>query len=71
MKKNMGRTDRTVRLAAAVVLAVLYFAGVFDGTLALILGLVGLAMLFTAATGSCSLYVPLGIDTRKCSDREQ
>ena len=69
MKKNLGRTDRMVRLAAAAVVAVLYFAGVVEGTLALILGVVGLAMLFTAATGFCSLYVPFGIDTRKCSKR--
>lgn len=71
MKRNLGRTDRTIRLAAAVVVAILYFAGVIEGTLALILGVAGLAMLFTAATGFCSLYVPFGIDTGKCPEREQ
>ncbi len=70
MKKNLGGTDRAVRLAVAAVIAVLYFAGVVDGTPALILGLVGLAMLFTAITGFCSLYLPFGIDTGKCSKRE-
>ena len=71
MKRNLGRTDRTIRLAAAVIVAILYFAGVIEGTLALILGVAGLAMLFTAATGFCSLYLPFGIDTRKCPERER
>ena len=71
MKKNLGRMDRAVRLALAVVVAVLYFAGVIDGTLALILGILGLAMLLTAATGFCSLYIPFGIDTRNCPERKQ
>ncbi|MFO7949494.1 MAG: DUF2892 domain-containing protein [Candidatus Fermentibacteraceae bacterium] len=71
MKRNLGRTDRSIRLAAAVVVAILYLAGAVEGTLGLILVVVGLAMLLTAATGFCSLYVPFGIDTRKCPEQEQ
>jgi len=70
VKRNLGRTDRTVRLAVAVVLAVLYFTDLVGGTLALIMGVVGLIMLFTAATGFCSFYLPFGIDTRKRSDED-
>ncbi len=28
-------------------------------------GLIGVLLLFTAATGHCSIYSPFGIDTRK------
>ena len=63
MKKNIGRTDRIVRACAGVAAAVLAF--LTAGTLRVILGIVAAAMLFTAASGFCSLYVPLGINTIK------
>ncbi len=65
MKKNVGKTDRIVRACAGLVAAVLAF--VAHGILTVILGIVAAALLFTAVSGFCSLYVPLGIDTRKCS----
>jgi len=63
MKKNIGRTDRIIRACAGVAAAVAAF--LTDGALTVILGIAAAAMLFTAASGFCSLYVPLGIDTRK------
>jgi len=41
MKKNMGGTDRIIRLVVAAIVAVLFFTGVIQGTLAYIL--IGLA----------------------------
>ncbi|HCC71063.1 MAG TPA: DUF2892 domain-containing protein, partial [Bacteroidales bacterium] len=37
MKKNMGLADRLVRILIAAVIAVLFFTGVIEGTLGIIL----------------------------------
>lgn len=65
MTKNMGRWDRTLRLAAAVVIAVLLVAGVLKGTLAIILALLAAIFVITTFVGFCPLYVPLGLSTRE------
>lgn len=71
MKKNLGRTDRTIRAAVAVLVGILYLTGAIRGTLAIVLGIFALAMLATSATGFCSLYVPFGFSTlRKCPKEE-
>ena len=31
MKKNMGQTDRTIRIVIAIILATLYFTGIING----------------------------------------
>ena len=65
MKKNMGTVDRTLRTLAAVGVGVLYFTGTISGTLALVLGAFAVVFLATSFVGSCPLYSPLGISTRK------
>jgi hypothetical protein len=65
MKKNMGTSDRIIRLAVAVLIAVLYFTNVISGTLAIILGIVAAVFLVTSLVGTCPLYMPFGISTRK------
>jgi phosphotransferase system glucose/maltose/N-acetylglucosamine-specific IIC component len=65
MKKNMGRLDRILRAAFAVLVAVLYFAGIISGTWAIILGIIALVLLLTSLVGTCPLYMPFGISTRK------
>lgn len=64
-KKNMGTLDRAIRLAAVLVIAVLYFTGVIGGTLALILGIVAVIFFITSLVAVCPLYMPFKIDTRK------
>ena len=66
MKKNMGVVDRAIRTVVAVVIAVLYFAHVIDGTLALILGIVALIFLLTSLISFCPVYALLGLKT--CAD---
>ena len=58
MKKNMGNTDRWIRmvLGLAIGAAGIYFKSWW--------GLVGLVPLFTALIGTCLLYLPFGISTR-------
>lgn len=65
MKRNMGVTDKIIRLAVAAIIAVLYFTGQITGTAAIILGIIAVAFLMTSLIGWCSSYVPFGISTRK------
>jgi hypothetical protein len=67
MPKNMGLIDRLVRVAFAAAVAILYFAGIISGTLALVLGILAAIFLITAAVGTCPLYIPFKISTKKKS----
>ncbi len=67
MKKNMGTLDRSVRVIAAIVIAVLIIAKTLTGTLALILGILGGIFLVTSLVGFCPLYVPFKFSTKKKS----
>ena len=65
MKKNMGTLDKSIRTIIALSVAVLYFTGVISGTTAIILGILAIVFLLTSFMGSCPLYMPFGISTRK------
>lgn len=65
MKKNMGSVDRTVRTIIAVIVAILYFTGQISGTVAIILGILAIVFLLTSFVGTCPLYLPFGLSTRK------
>ena len=65
MKKNMSNLDRIIRVSLAVLVAVLYFAGILSGTWAVILGIVALVFLLTSLVGTCPLYMPFKFSTRK------
>jgi len=70
MKKNMGATDRLIRLLIFVVIGVLYFADVITGTLAIVLGIVALIALITSLTSFCGLYKIFGWSTCAVKDKE-
>jgi len=65
MKKNMGTTDKIIRLVLAALIAVLYFTNVISGTWAIILGVLAAIFLVTSLVGVCPLYKLLGISTNK------
>lgn len=65
MKLNMGIVDRSIRVAIAAIIAVLYFTGQVTGTVAIVLGVVAIAFFVTSLIGFCPSYVPFGISTRK------
>ena len=48
MKKNMGTTDRAIRILAAIVVAILYLTGQISGTLALVLGAFAVVFVLTS-----------------------
>jgi fatty acid desaturase len=68
MKTNMGRADRTVRLVAAAVFALLLILGVVKGTLAIVLAIVAAVFVITTFVGVCPAYVPFGISTKGKND---
>jgi len=65
MKKNMGSTDKIIRIAIAVIIAILYFTNTISGTLAIVLGAFALIFIITSFVSFCPLYAPFGISTRK------
>jgi len=65
MPKNMGVIDRIVRVLLAGVVAVLYLTKHISGTLAIVLLIVGAVFLLTAIIGTCPLYLPFKISTKK------
>ncbi|MEI6853861.1 MAG: DUF2892 domain-containing protein [Bacteroidota bacterium] len=65
MKKNMGIIDRVIRVLIAVAVAVLYFAGILSGTLAIILLILSGIFILTSLFGMCPLYMPFGLKTFK------
>lgn len=65
MKKNMGNTDRAIRLVLAAILIGLYFSDVLAGTLGIIAVVVGVVFTLTSFVGFCPLYLPLGLNTCK------
>lgn len=65
MKKNMGSTDKLIRLLAAVIIAAMYYANYISGTVAIILLIVAGIFIVTSFMGSCPLYLPFGISTKK------
>lgn len=65
MNMNMGSMDRVIRVLAAVGVAALYFTGVISGTVAIVLGVLAAVFILTSMVGTCPLYLPFGLSTRK------
>ena len=63
MKKNMGGTDRTIRILLAAVFAVLYFTGTVTGTLGYVLLGLGGVFLLTSFVSFCPLYAIVGLNS--------
>jgi hypothetical protein len=65
MKKNMGMIDKTVRFILALIIGILYYTNVINGTLAIVLGVLAMIFILSSFISFCPLYLPFGIDTRK------
>jgi len=63
MKKNLGSTDRIIRLIVAAVIAVLYFTHFVPGTLGIILMVFAGVFTLTSFVGFCPLYTLFGLST--------
>lgn len=63
MIKNVGQTDKIIRIVLALVLAGLDFFEVVTGPFSWILSIVAVILVVTALLGHCPLYKILGKNT--------
>jgi hypothetical protein len=63
MKKNMGNTDRIIRLVIAAIVVALYLTNTITGTLGLVLLVLSGIFVATSLVSFCPLYVLFGINT--------
>ncbi len=65
MKKNMGATDRLLRVIVALIIAALYAQGTIAGTTGIVLMALAIVFVLTSLVCFCPLYLPFGISTCK------
>jgi hypothetical protein len=70
MKRNMGATDRLIRLIVAIVLIILFYKGIVAGTLGIIALVLALLLTVTSLISFCPLYTLLGMNTCKKEDEK-
>ena len=63
MTKNMGGVDRIIRINIAIVVGVLYWQGIIEGTLAYVLLALAAVFLLTSLVSFCPLYKIVGLNT--------
>lgn len=63
MKKNVGTTDKIIRILIAAVLVVLFFTNVVTGTLGIIALVLAGVLVVTSLVSFCGLYTLLGISS--------
>ncbi len=69
MKRNMGNTDRIVRVLIAAVIAVLFFTDVITGVLGTVLLVLAGVFVLTSLISFCPLYAPFGLST--CPSKQE
>ncbi|MEN9339236.1 MAG: hypothetical protein RIQ62_548 [Bacteroidota bacterium] len=65
MKPNVGTVDKIIRIAIAIIIAILFFTGSITGTTGIILFVLALVFLLTAIVNFCPLYSIIGLSTNK------
>ncbi len=63
MKKNIGNTDRIIRLLLAVVFGVLYFTSTVTGVAGIVLLVLGAVFVLTSFVSFCPLYTLVGLNS--------
>ncbi|WCT75748.1 DUF2892 domain-containing protein (plasmid) [Sphingomonas naphthae] len=63
--RNIGTTDRIIRLLVGLAILAAYGLGLIGGTLALALGAVAAVLLITSLIATCPAYLPFGVSTRR------
>ncbi|HOU01634.1 MAG TPA: DUF2892 domain-containing protein [Bacteroidales bacterium] len=65
MKKNVGSTDKVIRIILAVIGVVLFLTNVASGTLGYIVLAISAILVITSIISFCPIYIPFGINTAK------
>lgn len=71
MKKNMGNTDRIIRLSVAGILALLWFQNIVTGTWGIVILAVAAVFAITAIAGFCPLYTLFGINCCRAKETDK
>lgn len=70
MKKNMGSTDKIIRIILAIVFAALYFTGTVTGLPGYVLLAFGAIFVLTSLAGFCPIYAIVGLSTNPATERK-
>ena len=65
MKANIGSLDKVIRIFLAIVFAMLYITKMVEGTVSIMLLVVGGVLLLTSIINFCPLYAILGWSSGK------
>jgi uncharacterized membrane protein len=68
MKKNMGLTDKIIRIVLAAIMLTLYFTHVVTGVFGIVLVVLAVVFVFTSTISMCPLYSIFGCSTCKTKD---
>ncbi|OFX87394.1 MAG: hypothetical protein A2W99_07060 [Bacteroidetes bacterium GWF2_33_16] len=68
MKKNMGTTDKAIRIIVALIIGILFFTKVITGTLGIVLLVLAVVFLLTSLISFCPLYTLFGCSTCKVKE---
>lgn len=63
MNKNVGSTDKIIRLVIALVLAGLFYTGTISGTLGIVALVAAVILMVTSLVNFCPLYAMLGFNS--------
>ena len=61
----MGALDKSLRVLAAIFIALLYYLDILTGTVAYVLMAIAIVFLITSFINFCPLYALLGVNTCK------
>lgn len=71
MVKNMGKTDKVIRIVVALIVGLFILTGQLVGWGAVILGLLAVVFIGTSVVGTCPLYIPFNFSTLKKSGKPE
>jgi hypothetical protein len=60
MKKNIGLTDKAIRVLMGVIIAALYFLEIISGTIGAVLVILAIILLLTSLLNFCPIYRVFG-----------
>lgn len=63
MKKNIGKTDRLIRVIIAIIISGLVVGNIVTGTLAIVLLIFAVVFLLTSVINFCPLYTLFGFNS--------
>ena len=68
MQKNIGTVDRVIRVVVGIAALATWYLGLVEGTLGIIVLVVGVVMIATAVLRWCPPYALIGLNTGASKD---